>query len=131
MHTRHAGIESTWTQEIMDGKYARVFVWNDKESMWAAFGGECDYVGRCVTFPGAILDARGLLLGRKFAEIHLVRNQIGSGYVAHEFQHLLHYWAIFQKLDPACDEHDELLAQLCGSMITVFWVAFYERYKTA
>ena len=134
MHIQHAGLETTWKQELGERHYCQVFIWDTSESLWKAFDKhdylrrEHDYCGRCT---GSIWIKRNgkHITAPKFSEIHLVRNEIGAGYVAHEIQHLVNYWSHFMNWKRT--KNDEKIAHFCGEFTRDFWVNFYDRYSHA
>jgi hypothetical protein len=133
MHTQHPGIESTWEQRIDDKCYLRVFVWENAESMQQAFNRhkymamEPDYCGRCIGAVWQIKDGKRRC-PPKFGELHLVRDIVGGGYVAHEIQHLVNYWSEFKNWKRIKD--DERIAAFAGNITMDFWDNFYERYNS-
>jgi hypothetical protein len=78
-----------------------------------------DYVGAYVANPAR--GKRGL-----FGEIHLVKREIGAGYVAHEIQHFLYDWLLEQKVTKNTNEK---LALLAGHITRDFWVQYYKEHK--
>jgi hypothetical protein len=127
-HTKHAGIERTWTVELNGKHYARFFVWRDVESMYAGVSDKSqaeDYIGRCFTF-GYIhgnAEFEPNKASKKYAEVHVVKGEYGVAVVAHEIQHLMNYWVQFARW--YVDSHDEMIAHLCGEINRQFWVEHY------
>jgi hypothetical protein len=134
MHTLHLGIETTWKLPVMDGHYFHVFIWQDAEYMRAAFAKAYpdrklqDALGACLTYDH-VWDSETQIVsaGRKFGELHLVHELIGSGYIAHELMHAVNYFVTFKEWD--WTNKDEDIASLAESMHRDFWTVFYERYE--
>jgi hypothetical protein len=137
MHIHHKGIESTWTQVLDFGKYVRIFIWDNKDDMWSAIEKvnpihiPGTYYGLCTTTHVAVnKKTKKRKCGKKFAELHLLRDQIGGGYIAHEIYHLVNFWSEFLIMDPQhLERDDEILATLTGDLTSTFWVSFYARYS--
>jgi len=129
MHEKHPGISSTWILPIDDRHYVKVFVWDTIDAMWAAFPHKKpDFAGLCQASAWFEHTKTGTRrAGNKFAEIHLDKNSIGAGVVAHEIAHLINYWSEFAGYTYLDD--DEKIADLTGRLTSAFWVEFYKLYK--
>ena len=96
-----------------------VYIWNGMEGLLnnTRFKNK-DYLGAYVSCWNG--KKTGL-----FGEIHLIRDEIGGGYVAHELMHFMFDYILWLpgKLD------GEKLARLMGDVTNSFWCAFYERYE--
>lgn len=128
MHTRYDGILLTWKIDLNEAHYAEVFVWDTLEHFRAATKQKTSD-GRCTAFWASRRDGREKvnLAGKKFGEVHLVRDLIGAGYVAHELQHLVHFWASFCHWTFARD--DEEIAVFAEKITCDFWNRFYEAFE--
>lgn len=97
----------------------QAFCWRSVRGLKRNTNFSSDYVGAYVAYPAR--RKTGL-----FGEIHLVRNRIGAGYVAHEIQHFLYDWLLTQ---PQNRNTNERLALLAGNITREFWVRYYKVNK--
>jgi hypothetical protein len=63
-----------------------------------------------------------------FGEIHLVKDSIGGGYVAHEIAHMGYDW-VFTHKSIGSQKQNEAFAYLVGDVTSKFWTEFYKRYE--
>ena len=98
----------------------RVYIWKSIKGLRRNTNFRAsDYVGAYVAYP--YRKKRGL-----FGELHLMKNRIGAGYVAHELQHFFYDWLMQQEQTSATNER---LALLAGDMTREFWNEYYRRIK--
>ena len=101
-----------------------VYVWNSVVGLRSnARFRKKDYLGAYVWHNGR-KKTTGL-----FGEIHLIRDQIGAGYVAHELQHFIYDWMGHYLVCYRNNVTSEKCAKLLGDITNKFWIAFYERYE--
>lgn len=97
-----------------------VFVWNSVEGLRRnTYFKENDYYGAYAFYP--YRKRNGL-----FGEIHLVKPEIGAGYVAHEIQHFLFDWLLGQTMT---DKTNERMATLAGNVTKEFWNEWHKVSK--
>ena len=127
MHKRFEGIVSTWKLSLNKAHYCEIFIWDNHEHLRAANAGvEKNTCGRCEA-KYVTNKANGKnYAGKKFAEIHLIRDKVGAGIVAHEIGHLEHYWAEF--CGWTMEKDDEAIADFVGNFTYDFWNSWYERF---
>jgi len=121
-------LDSRWINPL--GKLLLdVFVWKSETGLYqnTNFKNKKSraYVGAYVGVPGR--KASGL-----FGEIHLIRDRIGGGYVAHEIAHaVFDYMTAFDHVVAGDITSNEKLAKITGDTTNAFWINFYERYEPA
>jgi ribosomal protein S27AE len=118
------GLAARWTVPLSKKYYADVFVWNTVDAMCDNAhprGSRCGFTGCYIGYP--YRKKSGL-----FGEIHLVRDEIGSGYVAHELMHCLYDWML--TLDEYSNQMSEKICYMMSDMVMKFWQEFYDRFKT-
>lgn len=145
-HKLHPGLESWWRMKITRKHYIEVFLWENKDAMYAAndfnrgieFRGQYapqqnhNFLGQATAGIQAIRirgNKESRKLPRKFGEIFLVSNKFGVGVVSHEIAHILNYWIDAKHWSR--EVHDERIARITGDLNACFWVQFYKRYKDA
>lgn len=115
---------------IVNGYFIDVYIWPDKETMYAESGNAGDdYAARYVTLPyKKDVDSGHMCIGPKFGEIHLVIDEFGAGFFAHELQHFILDWIYVHQLDFVTGDN-EPICQIVGDMTSFFWEKFYALYK--
>jgi hypothetical protein len=99
-----------------------IYIWNSTEGLLnnTRFKNR-DYLGAYVSCWNG--KKTGL-----FGEVHLVKDIIGGGYVAHELQHFIYDYMLWCPTNFS-DRLNEKLAKLLGEITNLFWREFYDRYK--
>jgi hypothetical protein len=113
-----------WTVKFGKKHHVEVFVWKSQEGLFRNTGfTEKDTTGAYIGVPG---ERRSGLFG----EIHLLRDMIGPGYVAHELQHLIFDWLCERDMKEFKSGLclNERMAYLMSDVTTDFWEKFYEFY---
>lgn len=127
MHTHKPGLECYWEIPISDKNYVSVFVWANMKVMHFIDPRKRKKIGYCITIPWIEhKDTKQRKCGKKFAELHFVRDHISAGLVAHELCHLTNYWVRFNWWIPERD--DEKIATFNERVTRSFWKEFYKRY---
>lgn len=139
-HKQHPGIESWWRVSLYRKHYVEIFVWTDKESMYAANDYnkalireplvEHNYIGAAIAGISAVRmsgKVRKIATPRKFGEIFFVTGNMSARIVAHEIQHIINYWVKGKYWD--IGKMDERIATMAGDFHRNFWIEFYKRYK--
>ena len=130
MHTHYPGIESFWKVPITDDKYVLVFIWTDKKSMHIVNPKKRNKIGYCATISWVENNnTKAHKCGKKFAELHFVRDSISAGLVAHEIMHLTTYWIRFMWW--ILERDDEKIATFNEETTRRLWVEFYARYQVS
>lgn len=109
--------------------YLHVYLWSDRQSMYAMAGVEPPYSGCYVEIP-RLLCVKTLIPKKarpKFGEIHMALDDICAGLWAHELMHFMLDWIVLFKLDLL--KNDELLCGMTGKMTRDFWNGFYDTFK--
>lgn len=116
-------LSSTWRLPINMRSYLDIYVWNTRDGMYdnCHFRNRGKYLGCYIGIPGR--KQSGL-----FGEIHLVRDMIGAGYVAHEITHFV-YDYLFFSIDKFATIDSERFAKITGDVTNRFWTEFYNRYE--
>jgi hypothetical protein len=125
-----------------------VFVWKDKESMYAADDYNKDHVrainghyknqrhnfiGQAtVNVQITLVKPEGSIrnIPRKFGEIYVVDNMYRSEVASHEIAHIVNYWGESQNWKPY-GKDDEKVARLTGRLNSQFWTEHYKVYDNA
>jgi hypothetical protein len=117
-------IDHSWRIWINKLRYVDVYIWKTVVGLHknTHFRNK-NYIGAYVGHPNR--KRSGL-----FGEIHLVKEEIGAGYVAHEIMHLVFDWMVEHNM---CEFHygkslNERTAYLTSDITTQFWDSFYEFY---
>jgi hypothetical protein len=118
-------LDHRWVVRINKKQFVDVFVWKTLDGLYdnTHFRDRGHYLGAYIGVPDR--KKSGL-----FGEIHLWRDQIGAGYVAHEIMHLVFDWMVERDMR---EFHygkslNERSAWLMGDITTQFWNRFYEFY---
>ncbi len=132
-HTHHDGFVCLFRLKVDRKHFIEVFIWKDKESLWAAhpdmepdFRGCFHHVVFSAWIPNGKRKKSKLCLAHKAGEIHLIENGYGSRAVAHEIQHFMNDWTLINKLD--LEKDDEKIAGLCGNLHMQFWREHYKQW---
>lgn len=140
-HLKHPGIVATWKLKMDRNHYVRVFIWKDKESMYAANDYRCsfgcndemytghDYAG----YASSCIQRVNVETGKrdappKFGEIYLVENLYHAEAAAHEIAHIVNYWGGFKDWI-VNGRDDERSARLTGRLNGQFWHQHYKVFK--
>lgn len=116
-------LAARWTVPVGKRYYADIFVWNTVDGM-------CDNVcmkGKRGSYLGCYVGYPSRKKSGLFGEIHLVKDEIGSGYVSHELMHCLYDWMLeLEKYDARMAEK---ICYMMSDMVKVFWQEFYKRFE--
>jgi hypothetical protein len=143
-HTHHPGLVTTFNLRINRQHYVEVFIWQDKDSMYAAddFNKEHtkqnnawsnregrNFAGQATQLLQAVPNGVGKIrIPRKFGEIFIVKDCYGSKVVSHEIAHIVNYWGgTHGWIRDGKD--DEKSARLTGNLNGQFWQEYYKRFS--
>jgi len=116
----YTDLDQFWMIRVKPKMYLNVYVWKSTIGLYrnTKFR-KNDHTGAYVGYPHP--RKKGL-----FGEIHLIRESISSGYVAHEIQHFINDYACYFGL--SLFKSNEKIAYLTSDTVNAFWIEFYERY---
>lgn len=144
-HTHHAGLVTTWKLKINRRHYIEVFIWDDKESMYAANdfnaskhrpervraenNNEHNYDAYAAMMIWFVPKDAGqkIRAPKKFGEIHVVYDNYGIGIVTHEVAHIASYWGDFMDWD-IYGKHNEKFAHVTGELNRQFYVQHWKKF---
>lgn len=108
---------------IVGKQYLHIYVWKTNEAMRLNYDFDGGFAAAyCGLAFYVDVDSGETIVGNKFGEIHLVKDEFGVGIFAHELQHFILDWIDVY----GCEFVNEDICLIVGNMTNKFWTWFYD-----